>query len=211
MVPVYTQIYGKYRGFGVRLGLLGGVVPLCLLYHFCAVFCVVRASFSIHAFSHLPFFALSSSSSLVARFAGGDLHYHGAGLSAGRGNDIYRGGIVDVERFANGILVYCDCNLDIVAAWHKLANQNPAFLVAVGLLAGPIEINHDVPHDHFGIKHAHPYVFGGKSEASRGIIGLAGSQKRLLSVIKVFVEGILLDIIRHSARSRRDGLNTWVN
>jgi hypothetical protein len=25
------------------------------------------------------------------------------------------------------------------------------------------------------------------------------------------VEGILLDIIRHSARSRRGGLNTWVN
>jgi len=68
------------------------------------------------------FFALSCSSSLVARFAGGDLHYHGAGLRAGR-----RSGIVDVERFANGLLVYCDCNLDIVAAWHKLANQNPAF------------------------------------------------------------------------------------
>ena len=195
----------------MRLRLLGGVVPLCLLCNLCAVFCVVRASFSIHSFSHLPHFALSCRTSLVARFAGGDLHYHGAGLSAGRGNDVNRSGIVGVERFADGILVYCDCNLDIVAAWHKLANQNPAFLVAVGLLAGPIEINHDVPHDHFGIKHAHPYVFGGKSEASRGIIGLAGSQKRLLSVFKVFVEGILLDIIRHSARSRRDGLNTWVN
>ena len=211
MVPVYTQIYGKYRGFGVRLGLLGGVVPLCLLYHFCAVFCVVRASFSIHAFSHLPFFALSSSSSLVARFAGGDIHYHGAGLSAGRGNDVNRSGIVDVERFANGLLVYCVCNLDIVAAWHKLANQNPAFLVAAGPIAGPFEINHDAPLVHFGIGHDHPHVFGGKSEASRGIIGLAGSQQRLLLVFKVCVEGILLDIIHHSARSRRDGLNTWAN
>ena len=116
------------------------------------------------------FFALSCSSSLVARFAGGDLHYHGAGLRAGR-----RSGIVDVERFANGLLVYCDCNLDIVAAWHKLAHQNPAFLVAVGPLAGPFEINHDAPLVHFGIEHGHPHVFGGKSEASRGIIGLAGS------------------------------------
>ena len=79
-MPVYirhnTQIYGKYRGFGVLLGLLGGVVPLCSLCPLRVAFCVVRASFSIKS--------------------------------------------------------YCDCNLDIVVAWHKLAHQNPAFLVAVG-------------------------------------------------------------------------------
>jgi len=132
-MPVYirqnTQIYGKYRGFGELLGLLGGVVPLCSLCPLRVVFCVVRASFSINSYSHLSFFAVSCSSSLVTRFAGGDLHNHGAGLSAGRGNDVSVSGLVDVERFANGLCV----------------------------------------------------------------------------------EGILLDIIHHSARSRRDGLNTWVN
>ena len=114
------------------MGLLGGVVPLCSLCPLHVVFCVVRASFSINSFSHLSFFAVSCSSSLVTRFAGDDLHNHGAGLSAGRGNDVNVSGIVDVERFANDLLVYCDCNLDIVVAWHKLAHQNPAFLVAVG-------------------------------------------------------------------------------
>ena len=99
----------------------------------------------------------------------------------------------------------------ISMSWRPGISQNPAFLVAVGPLAGPFEINHDAPLVHFGIEHDHPYVFGGKSEASRGIIGLAGSQQRLLLVFKVCVEGILLDIIHHSARSRRDGLNTWVN
>ena len=48
-MPVYirqnTQIYGKYRGFGVLLGLLGGVVPLCSLCPLRVAFCVVRASF----------------------------------------------------------------------------------------------------------------------------------------------------------------------
>ena len=89
------------------LGLLGGVVPLCPLYYWCVVFCVVvRASSSIHSFSHLSFSPLSCSSSLVARFAGGDLHYHGAGLSAGLGNDVNISGIADVERLANGLLVY---------------------------------------------------------------------------------------------------------
>jgi len=121
----------------VRLGLLGGVAPLCPLYHLCVVFCVVRVSFSIKSFSYLSFFALSCSSSLVTRFADGDLHFHGAGLSAGRVYDVNVSGIIDVERFANGILVYCGCNLDIMATWNKLAHQNPAFLVAVGPLAGP--------------------------------------------------------------------------
>ena len=73
------------------------------------------------------FFALRCSSSLVARSAGGDLHYHGAGLSAGRGSDVNGSGIIDVERFANGSLVYCGCNLDIVAAWHKLATKTQPF------------------------------------------------------------------------------------
>ena len=43
-MPVYirqnTQIYGKYRGFGVLLGLLGGVVPLCSLCPLRVAFCV---------------------------------------------------------------------------------------------------------------------------------------------------------------------------
>jgi len=163
-------------------------VPLCSLFPLRVVFCVVRASFSTNSFSHLSFFAVSCSSSLVTRFAGGDLHNHGAGLSAGRGNDVNVSGIVDVERFANDLLVYCDCNLDIVVAWHKLAHQNPAFLVAVGPLAGPFEINHDAPLAQFGIEHGRPHVFGGKSEASRGITGLAGSQQRLLPVFKVCVK-----------------------
>ena len=117
------------------LGLLGGVVPLCPLYYWCVVFCVVvRASSSIHSFSHLSFFPLSCSSSLVARFAGGDLHYHGAGLSAGRGNDVNVSGIIDVERFANGILVYCDCNLELeLELIQTQMAQKPMLRAEVGM------------------------------------------------------------------------------
>ena len=56
------------------------------------------------------YFFLDHSSSRATRFVGGSPQYHGVCLSTSRGNDVKVSSIVDVERFANDLLVFCVCN-----------------------------------------------------------------------------------------------------
>ena len=123
----HPQIYGKYGGFGV-LVVGGGGVSSSL-----QVSCVVRASFSSRPF--LPPCACAFSCSahrygsfLATSFNGGGLHKHGAGLSAGRGSDVDKGGLVDDKRITD-FRVVCIRNLFVMVAWHQLTHQNSAFLL----------------------------------------------------------------------------------
>jgi hypothetical protein len=50
----------------------------------------------------------------VARDAGGDLLYHGAGLGVARGDDADVNGLFDDLRFADVRLVFCGRNLVVV-------------------------------------------------------------------------------------------------
>ena len=97
------------------------------------VSCVVRASFSSRPF--LPPCACAFSCSahrygsfLATSFNGGGLHKHGAGLSAGRGSDVDKGGLVDDKRITD-FRVVCIRNLFVMVAWHQLTHQNSAFLL----------------------------------------------------------------------------------
>ena len=68
---------------------------------------------------------------------------------------------MEVARFKIGFLVFCACNLVIMA--HKYAHQNSAFLAAVGPLPRPFKINHDATY-HTSYM-AIPKYLVGKSEA----------------------------------------------
>ena len=73
----------------------------------------------------LVFLFVSLLATGVARVAGGDLLYHGAGLGVARGDDADVNGLFDYLRFADVRLVFCGRNPVVVdLTCIKYSNEN---------------------------------------------------------------------------------------